>query len=1013
MSQGLDPTSRWQSVKELMQAALDLDSEARVDFVRQRCGDAATTQEVLSLLAAHDAAGDFLEVGPDSSLLGGAFVPGERVGAYRIDHVVGEGGMGTVYQAERADGEFRKRVALKVVREGIPADALEYFRTERQLLADIDHPYIARLLDGGTTDEGLPYFVMEYIDGEPIDAYCDREGLDVRGRLELFRRVCDAVQHAHELQVVHRDLKPGNVLVTSTGVPKLLDFGLATLLEVDPGDGEFTGPAPRAMTPAVASPEQIAGDLVTPASDVYSLGMLLYVLVCGRRPYSVAGKSWPEVKKTVCEATVPLPSQVAAETMSADTPAPAVERDLDSIILKALAKDPAARHANAGELSAALTDYLLETDPARVPRAPAWGVQGWAAAAAILVATGLLIWSLASGLRPAPVRTLRAGEQRPLVTWASPERSGRISPDGRLVAFSSRAGPLRRLWIAPTKESEGEARMLVEDYGLDGHVWAPDSTRIAYLISLSEGPWLNIIGLEGSDGRRFPLQMDNPELVRWREDTVYVVSSGTLWSVDLRSGDSERVATGPGRGRFGSVDVHPSRGRIVYTARDERDQTDIWVANIDGSNAHRITDDEAYENSVQWFGDSDDILFRSGSGARIDTRVISEDGRNKTSIGNLAAGYTGFDVSADGSWLAADVEEEHASLEFVDDDGTLEPLTHNDLPDFLPSPARGSSLMGFQRARATPEEVQGPFDADIFLIDPTDGDSERRVVQRGFAPALSPDGRRLAYLTRSPEAFVRFDLHVLELGSGNRTFIDMVSTPEFAESPLAWGSLNVAWGADGRSLYYVRVNEGGHVLMQMGAGDASDAAEELQGVAAPALILEFDVSPDQRYITYVVRREPRAPGTALFLWDREERAASLLEEVQDGRLFVAGWMNDSSFAVVHREPTAEGAKRAVSWVRGVAQEGRSLAVIEDALPATATLDRARDRLLMTATRDGIANVYAINLDGSDPYPITRNSTQTDTFGRVGVTHDGRLVVSRETGNSNVWVMSVVEEIREP
>ncbi|MGD8330836.1 MAG: serine/threonine-protein kinase, partial [Acidobacteriota bacterium] len=279
MSNGPAAEHRWQRVKELMQAALDLEPPARAPYLREECADDELRHEVESLLAAHEEAGDFLEGAPDSALFAGMFSPGDRVGAYRIKRLVGEGGMGMVYEAARADGEFRRRVAVKVVSEGVADFAIKRFRAERQILADIDHPFIARLLDGGTTGDGAPYLVMEFIDGEPIDRYCDRRQLDLRQRLALFHDVCDAVRHAHQHQVVHRDLKPGNVIVTEDGMPKLLDFGVAKLLDSardsDTGEPRRAGQVP--MTPSFASPEQLVGDRTTPASDVYSLGVLLYL----------------------------------------------------------------------------------------------------------------------------------------------------------------------------------------------------------------------------------------------------------------------------------------------------------------------------------------------------------------------------------------------------------------------------------------------------------------------------------------------------------------------------------------------------------------------------------------------------------------------------------------------------------------------------------------------------------------------------------------------------------------
>ena len=222
--------------------------------------------------------------------------------------------MGAVYLAARADDEYRKEVAIKLVRRGLDTeDILRRFRNERQILAQLDHPNIARLIDGGTTDDGLPYFVMEYVNGEPINAYCDANALLTTERLKLFRKVCAAVTYAHQNLVIHRDLKPSNILVTQEGEPKLLDFGIAKLLSA--GDELFTQtiPALRVMTPEYASPEQVKGEKITTTSDVYSLGVLLYELLTGQRPYRLKTRTPEEIARAITEQEPERPSTAVSQ----------------------------------------------------------------------------------------------------------------------------------------------------------------------------------------------------------------------------------------------------------------------------------------------------------------------------------------------------------------------------------------------------------------------------------------------------------------------------------------------------------------------------------------------------------------------------------------------------------------------------------------------------------------------------------------------------------------------------
>jgi serine/threonine protein kinase len=294
---------RWQRVKQVLDQALALDSE-RSAFLDGACdGDSDLRREVESLLSAHEQAGTEFLKNPAIDL-GVDFPPvptrvGRRIGSYDILEEIGHGGMGEVYRAGRADGQYKKEVAIKLVRGGYDtASVLERFRHERQILASLDHPNIARLLDGGTTEEGVPYLVMELIEGTPIDRYCDAQGLSVTDRLKLFLQVCSAVQYAHQRLVIHRDIKPGNILVTKDGVPKLLDFGIAKIL--DPAaSSETTVAGP--MTPEYASPEQIRGEPITTATDLYSLGVVLYQLLTGRSPYPKSTQGPHELARAICE----------------------------------------------------------------------------------------------------------------------------------------------------------------------------------------------------------------------------------------------------------------------------------------------------------------------------------------------------------------------------------------------------------------------------------------------------------------------------------------------------------------------------------------------------------------------------------------------------------------------------------------------------------------------------------------------------------------------------------------
>ena len=320
---------RWSRLEQLYHAAMERDEDQRGAFLENSCADDTLRREVESLIAYAQKGGRIIDT-PALEVVAAAMAEdlcadggrqtdkriGARIAQYRIVEKLGVGGMGDVYRAVRADDQFHKQVAIKLVRPGLDTEFVyARFRKERQILAGFEHENIARLLDGGTTDEGLPYFVMEIVEGKPIDEYCDEGKLGTLARLDLFQSVCSAVQYAHQRLVVHRDIKPSNILVTSDGVPKLLDFGIATILSPESYSPEAdpTVTAMRMMTPQFASPEQLRGEVITTATDVYSLGVVLYRLLTGHLPYRLDTNSPYDLAHAICEVEPVKPSTAVGQ----------------------------------------------------------------------------------------------------------------------------------------------------------------------------------------------------------------------------------------------------------------------------------------------------------------------------------------------------------------------------------------------------------------------------------------------------------------------------------------------------------------------------------------------------------------------------------------------------------------------------------------------------------------------------------------------------------------------------
>lgn len=356
--------------EEIFHQVLEAEPAERADRLREACaGDDALQEEVSSLLVSYHAA----EAAPPVAWSEPELRPIQRIGPYTVERRLGEGGMGAVYLAHRSDRQYEKNVAIKLVRSGADTEALIHrFFTERQILAGMEHPNIARLLDGGLTESGQPYLVMDYIEGTRLDRYCDEHRLSIRERLELLVKICAGVNHAHQNLVVHRDLKPGNILVTAEGEPKLLDFGIAKVLEPSATAVDHTVNTSLFLTPLYASPELLRGHRTTVASDVYSLGVILYELLCGRRPYDSITFGPVDLIQAVITTDPQRPSNVGAKQAVRDSPEEVagarretpeslrrtLRGDLDSIVLKAIAKDLPSRYQSVEQLSADIRRYL-------------------------------------------------------------------------------------------------------------------------------------------------------------------------------------------------------------------------------------------------------------------------------------------------------------------------------------------------------------------------------------------------------------------------------------------------------------------------------------------------------------------------------------------------------------------------------------------------------------------------------------------------------------------------------
>jgi Tol biopolymer transport system component len=798
---------QWAEVKRLFTAAAELGPGERPDYLGRECPNPDLRREVASLLehsgegiasadAAIAAAAAELadEPNPDERLIGA------RLGPYRVEAIVGHGGMGAVYRASRDDAEFHQLVAIKLVRVAAESPStLRRFRQERQILARLSHPNIARLLDGGSTPEGVPYLVMEFIEGQPITTWCDRHSLGVEERLRLFLRVCEAVEAAHRDLVVHRDLKPANILVTQDGTPKLLDFGIAKMLDAGglAEAGTLTGL--QVMTPEYASPEQVRGAPASTAADVYALGLILYELLTGKKAQLISAYTPEAIARVVCHMEPTAPALLK----------PRLAGDLDNIIRVAIRKEPERRYASAGELARDIQRHLERRPVSARPDTIAYRSAKFFRRNRVVVAAGLLIAaSLAGGLAlqswlsPRSVRVLqvvpltqtgRVPVGSGVVTDGSrvyfTERSGGsgslvavsvkggtpqslpvtpaftvpaildISPDRSqlLVADQLAAGDGKPLWAVPTRG--GRARRIGDVLGGAG-AWSPDGKRIVF----SNGPALFQVNADGTNCRKL-LDVPGGELsdIRWAPaggpDVLRLCITprstwvGALWEVASNGAGLHRLLPG-----WNSGTAHPDgdysgnwissgkyylfrsrRGGVsrVWALRKNRP----WLLGLDRRPIQIYSGPMAF-NPLAPSPDGKRIFFPTGQDLRELVLYDASRGQFMPYLSGKAGRWVSY--SRDAHWVAYTLGPENTLWRSRPDGGDPVQLTFAPLSVHQPHWSPDGTRIAFNASR--PGEPYGKL--YVIPVNQSAGGLAECITSAPFlesAPSWSPDGNSLLF----------------------------------------------------------------------------------------------------------------------------------------------------------------------------------------------------------------------------------------------------------------------------
>jgi Tol biopolymer transport system component/tRNA A-37 threonylcarbamoyl transferase component Bud32 len=830
---------RWQRVKELLNGALELEPDQRAAYLDEQCaGDTSLRDELSSLLSSYDEAGDFMD-GPreerrdPTPTAGDDLVVGMRIGPYRVIEEVGHGGMGSVYRAIRDDDAFKKQVAIKVIRRGMNHGFIHRrFRHERQILATLEHHNVARLLDGGTTDDGLPYFVMEYIVGRPIDEYCDRNHLTTRQRLDLFRQVCSAVEAAHERRIIHRDIKPGNILITVHGQPKLLDFGIAKILdpELSTQTMDPTATVMRLMTPEYASPEQIRGDEVTPATDVYSLGVLLYELLTGHKPYRLKSRSPHEIAHVICDVAPERPSTIINKTevvthgenppvtVSPETVSEARSTrldelrrtlcgDLDNIVLMAMRKEASRRYVSVADLSEDIRRYL-DGHPVKARKDTVFyrfskklkrnrTTITAAAIALLLGTTTVVLWR--DYLQPLVETSGPPPTIIPFTSFPGDETQPAFSPDGEAIAFVWGGENHENNDIYVKRVAGGPRLRLTTNRAEDlSPTWSPDGSHIAFLRVATNETAIFVSPSEGGVHRKvadvYPTRLEAVgKHLDWSPSGRYLAAADkhspeepfSIVLIDVITGEKKQLTSPPGIIGDSAPAFSPDGQTVAFIRAVSSGVDDIFVVPASGGEPRPVTNDRRYITSLGWSPDGRTILFssdRAGNPTLWRIPVSGGTPARLSAVGENAA-YPVFARSK--RRLAYSNFYEDTNIWRMDTaTGEIEKVISSTQYDSSPQFSPDGSRVAFRSSRSGFHE--------IWLADAAGGGERQLTYFSGRltgTPRWSPDGQSIVFDAR-PEGLP--DIYAIDVNTGDKKRI----TSEKSEDVVP------SWSRDGKWIYF-------------------------------------------------------------------------------------------------------------------------------------------------------------------------------------------------------------------
>jgi Tol biopolymer transport system component len=940
-------------------------------------------------------------MGDEPSLLPGP-LPDLIAGRYRIVSRLGVGGMGVVYKAQ--DLQLNRAVAVKALEERRLnlRGAANRLRIEALAAASLDHPYICKVYELVETPTDT-YIVMEFIEGQTLASMLKRGVLSLPQTLQLGREIAEGLANAHARGLVHRDVKPSNVMVTTHGHVKLLDFGVAgTDVESAPKDATRTL-APHATihggTPQYMAPEQAAGSPITTRADLFSLGVVLYECLTGQLPFS--GTTTFDYMRHVMQSPPRRLDRVAP-----DTPA-----DLVDLIERCLEKTPADRPESAGAVVSALRrleDAL--TAPAGAVRTARQARAGrrWqlAAVAAAVIAAAAVGWRVL-GSRALPEDAPR--RLRPFVTTSAVESGSQISPDGQWVSFISTAAGASRIMLQ--RIDGGEPRPLTLGPGQPvSQVWSPDGSQIATVQVVDGTPVLQIYPafFGGAPAQSISLGPDLARvvLIRWIGRDIYVrlerrgIAGLLLQRIPIDTPGAGVVISDAWKldGSLRSVDVRAD-GRAIVAGVSRNGREDLWTLNPDGSALTPLTDDAFFDKDPIWLGQGDRVVFRSNRGGQIDLWQIDVRSRTLTPLTSGEAEDIVESTSADGTIISFRQLMKSANL-WTFGAGAAQQLTEDSLSDYSPALSGDGRVVAFQRSQPTPSSGYTILDAKVF-VSPFEGRrvADARPIADGFAPDLSGDGHWLAYMQPGDRP-ARMSLSVRDLRGGSTQRVSgTTALPSLRLSPVEWTTQLTAWS--GADLYFVDQPDV-CIVRRYTAG--SVAAGPPLATAEPDVYLSDLYFSDTGRLGYLAERRGQATVHELNVVTGAVREiATLRGEERGSGIEGRGWLGEQYLLVrtirVHEDRSDDVEILAVS-----AGHVRILGRITNVFATTIRLHPARRMLYMTRTEKGTQNVHAFALETGALTPVTQNTLPGVAFSGFQPMGAQGVIGVREERREDLWLI---------